>query len=123
MAIDLNGAPDLFDDAIGANEKRRANDAHLLVAIHVFFAPRAEFFGDLVIGIGEKREVQLVFSFELDVAGDIVGTNAKDFRAELFQLLRAVAESAGFARAAGRIVGGIEVQDDGAAFQIGELDF
>src|SRR5437868_5930898 len=76
-----------------------------------------------MIRVREQREVELVFALELDVTGNVVGTDAEDFSPELFELLRAVAECTGFARAARRVVARIEVKDDRAALEIGQLHF
>src|SRR5262249_29781653 len=58
VAVNFDRSPNFFYNAIGADEKRGARDAHLLLAIHVLFAPRAKLFGDFVVWIGEQREIQ-----------------------------------------------------------------
>src|SRR5262245_30301232 len=92
VAFDFNGAPDLVDVAVGVDEEGGADDAHFLFAVHVLFAPSAELLGDLVLGVGEERKIELELALEFGVAGDVVGADAEDFCAELFQLSRAVAK-------------------------------
>jgi hypothetical protein len=122
VAIDLDGAPDFFDDAVGADEERGADDSHFLFAVHILFAPGAELLGDLVVRIGEERKVELELVLEFGVTHHVVGADAEYFCAELFQLGRAVAEGASLFGAAGSVVGRIEVEDDETAFEVGKLD-
>ena len=122
VAVDADALPDLGDLAIGADQVGGALDAHALFAVHVLFAPGAVLLGDLVVGVGEQWEVERVLVAELHMAGDVVGADAQDLRAEVGQFLLAVAKVAGLFGAAWRVVLGIEVEHHGAAGQVAELD-
>jgi hypothetical protein len=121
VPIDFDGAPDFLDGAVGADDESGAGNPHFLFAVHILLPPRTKFFSDLVVGIGEEREVQFELVTKLDMAIDIVGADAENLRTELFQLAGAIAKRTRFFRAARRIVGRIKIQDNGAAFEISQL--
>ena len=61
--------------------------------------------------------------FEFCVRLDAVGADAEDHRALFLELRVGIPKAASLYRAAGRVVPGIEVEHDGLALQILELDF
>ena len=84
--------------------------------------PDAVVLGDVVVGVGEQRERQLVLLLELDVRALVVRADAEHDRAGALELAPRVADPAGLGCAAGRVVLGIEVEDDRLPAQLGQLD-
>ena len=78
----------------------------------VLLDPDAVLLGGLVVGVGEERERQVVLLLELDMGLLVVGADAEDDRARALELPPGVANPAGLGRAAGRVVPGIEVEND-----------
>src|SRR3954449_7180883 len=116
MAVGVHAPHDLRHVAVGVDHERRARVRVLaLLRDAVGLAQR-------VLGVGQQRERQLVLRLELLVRGDGVGADAEHLRARALELAPGVADAAGLARAAGRVVLGIEVEDDRLAAQLGEPD-
>ena len=65
---------------------------------------------DLAIGIGQQGEVQLVFGNELLVARRRIEAHADHFYLVLLQVRHPVPEAAGFLRASGGVVFGVEIE-------------
>jgi hypothetical protein len=70
-----------------------------------------------VVGVGKERERQAEVALELLVGGDPVGGDAEHDRARLLELAPRIPDPAGLRRAAGRVVLGIEVEDDRLALE------
>jgi hypothetical protein len=73
-----------------------------------------------VVGVCEEREGQPVLLPELDVRVLVVGGDAEHDGAGTLELAVGVPDPARLRRAAGRVVLGIEVEDDRLAAQAGE---
>src|SRR5262249_1488470 len=106
---------------IGIDHEGRAFDPHRLLAVAVSLLPDAVLLGDLVPGVGEQRERERVLLLELDVGG-LVGADAENDCAAVAKAGVDVADSAGLRRGAGRVVLGIEVENDRLSAQRRELD-
>jgi hypothetical protein len=70
--------------------------------------------------VGEEREREPVLLLELHVRPLVVGTDAEHDRAGALELAPRVADPARLGGAAGRVVLGIEVEDDRLAAQVGQ---
>jgi hypothetical protein len=86
------------------------------------FSPHAVALGDLVVGVGEEREREVVLLLELHVTLLVVGRDAEDDRARALEVRICVPNPAGLRRTARRVVLGIEVEDDRPAAKIGKAD-
>jgi hypothetical protein len=73
-----------------------------------------------VVGIGEEGEREAVLLPELDVGGLRVGADSEDGRAALLDLAVDVPQATCLRGTARSVVLGIEVEDDGAAAEIGQ---
>src|SRR5712675_1090292 len=56
MPLGLHLVEDLRDLSIFSDEKGRALDAHVLLAVHALLFPNAVFLGNLMIDVGQQRE-------------------------------------------------------------------
>ncbi len=99
--------------AVGGDDDGGADDAHVGLAVHGFFAPGAPGFQDDVFGIGEEHEGQAVFGAELAVGRGFVRAYADDDGALGQEEVVGVAEATGFLGAARSVVLGIEIDNDG----------
>src|SRR5262249_16104420 len=99
-----------------------ADDPHGLLSVHHLLAISAPVFHDFLVGVTEKSERNLEFATEFLVGLAAVGRDAEQDRARLLQILPQVAEAAGFLRSAGRVVLGIEVDEDILALERREGD-
>src|SRR5215471_4665862 len=61
VAGGINLAEDTSNLARFVYDERRAFDSPRLSAIHILFLPHAIHFGDFMVGIGEQREIEIVF--------------------------------------------------------------
>ena len=104
--------PDLGDLALAVDQEGRADDAEKALSGKALGLPGAVEFGDLVLAIGEEREGKEVLGLEALVRGDAVGADAEHDRAAALELALGVTDTAGFLRASGRVVLGIEVEYD-----------
>ena len=77
---------------------------------------------DRVIRVGEQREREVVLGLELRVRGLLVGADAQHDGAGALERGPPVADVAGLPCAAGRVVLGIEVEDDRLAAQRRQAD-
>jgi hypothetical protein len=105
------------DFSVEADEK-----AHALG--HVFSGhPHAVNVRDLAIGIGEQGEVQFVFGDELQMAVGGIKTDADNLDVVRGEILKAVAETARFLRAAAGEILRIKIQQhDFFADEVGEFE-
>jgi hypothetical protein len=94
------------------NDEGAANHPCVMLAKGDLFSPDAIKFANFVAFIGQQGKGKLVFFLELLMGIFVVGTNPQDHGAcgEIFEIV--IPKVAGFFGAAGRIIGGIEVEDD-----------
>ena len=103
MAFGPDGVPDLFDFAVGADQKTAADNS-LEQAAHEFFpAPRAVRFDHLVRGVAEQREIEFPLVAEILQGLHRVGAGSENGNTELVKLLFCVAKLGRFDRSTGGI--------------------
>ena len=66
------------DLALLVDEERRADDAHVGLAVDLLLAPHAVRLGHGVLGVGQQREAEPVLVVELLLLGGQVGADAED---------------------------------------------
>jgi hypothetical protein len=92
VAFGFDGVPDLFDFAVGADQKTAANNS-LEQAAHEFLtAPRAVGFDHLVRRIAEQREIELPLVAEILQGLHGIGAGSEDGDAQLIELRFCVAK-------------------------------
>ena len=98
MAFGPDGVPDLFDFAVGADQKTAADNS-LEQATHEFFpAPRAVRFDHLVRGVAEQREIELPLVAEILQGLHGIGASSEDGDTQLIELRFCVAKLGRFDR-------------------------
>ena len=80
----------------------------------------AEGFDELLVGVGEKGEGEVVFLLELLLGGDVVSADADDVDAGFGKIGVGIAEATGLGGAAGGVGLGVEI-DEGEAFFVDVL--
>ena len=103
MAFGADGVPDLFDFAVGADQKTAADDSLEQTSHEFLAAPRAIGLDHLVRGIAEKREIQFVLVAEALQGLHRVGAGSENGDTELVELLFCVAKLGRFNRSTGSI--------------------
>ena len=93
------------------HQKRFAVGAHILFAVHAFFAPHAVTFDYLFIRVGKQVERQLVFRDKFLMRFFIVGRNAENLYSLAVKDGVGVAERARLFRTARRIVLWIKIKN------------
>jgi len=111
-----------FDPAVGADEERRALDAHVGASVHAFLFPHAIGFGDRVVGIGDECVAEPVLGGELLLRLAFIGRDAGDFGIGLGKLPGCVAKLARLFRSTGRVGLGEEEEHDALAFEFRKLE-
>ena len=122
MRIDVHLVPDLLDAAFGIDDEAAPGDTHVLAAVQALLDPDPVGFEQFMVGVGQQREVQRILLHELRMALFVVGADAEYRDRELPEAGKIVAEGAGLARAAGRIVLRVEVQHVALALERGAVD-
>jgi hypothetical protein len=107
---------------IGADEVGGSLDAFDELAVHVLGLDEVVAVDEFHVGVGEEIVGEVVFVFELLLVFDGVAGDAEDDDAGLLELLECVAEAAGLDGAAGGVGSGIEEEDYGFVFEVGEGD-
>ena len=123
MAVRLYFFEDVLDLALRADYKRGPGYAHYFLAVHVLFFHHAEGIGDLLFGVGEQGEGQILLFLKFLLRFWGIGGYAKQHGARLLNLFICVAEPASLYGSAGGIRPGIEEQDHCFAAQVFERDF
>ncbi len=114
---------DVDEALVGADEVGGAFYAFDQLAVHVFWLDEVVAVDEDHVGVGEEIVGKVVFVFEFLLVFDGVAGDAEDDDAGLLELLEGVAEAAGFDGAAGGVGAGVEEEDYGLAFEVGEGDF
>ena len=98
MTFGFDWVPDLFDFAIGADQKTAADNS-LEQAAHEFLAaPRAIGFDHLVRGIAEQREIELPLVAEILQSLQGIGADSEYGDTQLIELRFCVAKLGRFDR-------------------------
>ena len=112
MAFGLHFFKNVRNFSVFIDDKSGSGDAPIFFSVHIFFDPDAIFFGDSVIGVGEKGEIEMKFLGELGDVLDGVVADAEDGGVGVGVVGGGVAEAAGFGGAAGGVGFGVEKEDD-----------
>src|SRR5258707_13989135 len=103
VAFGPDRVPDLFDFAVGADQKTAADNS-LEQAAHEFFpAPRAVGFDHLVRGVAEQREIEFPLVAEILQSLHRVGAGSENGDTAQVKLLFCVAKLGRFDRSTGGI--------------------
>lgn len=103
------------------NHKMAADHADVLDAVQALFAPHPVGFRHGVVGIRQQNEGQIVFRLEFLVRPEAIRADAQHHGVALFNLWEYIPEAASLRGAAGRLVFGIEIEDDAFAAEVREL--
>src|SRR5258708_7296518 len=118
VAFGPDGVPDLFDFAVGADQKTAADNS-LEQAAHEFLgAPRAVGFDHLVRGIAEQREIELPLVAEFLQGLHGIGAGSKYGDTQLIEFRFCVAKLGRFDRSAGSIRFWKKEQQNAAALEV-----
>jgi hypothetical protein len=122
MAVDPHIAPDLCDQAVGADQNRRPNDSHEVPAVHRFFAPGTIRLEHLVLLIRDQRNRKLVLGGKRLLCLYGVRGDAEHLGSCVGKVALEAGEIDGFPGAAGGIGAGIEEQHQLFTRMIGQRD-
>jgi len=111
---------DLLDDTVGADNKSHPVGSHVAAAVHAFLDPSPKGFMHRFVLVADQVKGKLKFGNEFLMRSRRVTANAQDLVTGLEQALVMIPEAAGFGRATGRIVFGIEIKDQSLAFEFME---
>src|SRR5688572_14327005 len=114
VAGDADPAPFIAHDAPGVDEESAAFDAHHFPAVHVLLLPDAELRRDRVVLVRAELERELHLFAEAAVRLEGVARDTEDRGAGAAEGRREIAEVRPLQRAAGRVVTGIEIDDQRA---------
>src|SRR5215216_2785525 len=120
VAVGLDVVPGPLDTALFVDQKGGAQHPNAGLAIPGLLPPGAVGVHDLVVGVGQQWELEAVLVAEALVALGVVAGDADDRHAGGLEVGQVVVELARFAGAARGIVGGIEVEDDPLALEVGQ---
>lgn len=112
---------DGLEFAVGGDDEGGAFGAEVGFAVHGFFDPDAVGFGDGVVFVDDEGKGEVELFDEFLVAGGGVDADAADFGFG-GNGGPVIAEGAGLFGAAGGVVFGVEVEDDGVAFEAFEIE-
>lgn len=118
MAFRLDVVPDSFDLSVGGYENAAADDPFVRATHEFFRSPKAIGFNHFVVGIAEKREVELVLFLKAREGLDGVRANSKYFHFKFFKLLFCVTKLGRFHRSTGGVRLGKEIEQKALSFQI-----
>jgi hypothetical protein len=118
VAFGFDWVPDMFDFAIGADQKTTADDS-LEQAAHEFLAaPRTVGFDHFVSGIAEQREIELPFVAEILQGLHRVGAGSENGDTLLIELLFCVTKLGRFDRSTRSIRFRKKEKQDAAALEV-----
>ena len=112
MTLGLDLGKHARDLAVGADQEGGALDADAGFAVHVLFFEHTISLRELLVGVGQQRERQVILVFELLLPFRAVGRDAQDDGAGVLDFAVCVAEPARFNRSTGSVGLGEEVEDD-----------
>jgi hypothetical protein len=116
----------LFEDVeeplVGTNEVGGSFHAFDQFAVHVLGLDEVVAIDELHVMVGEEIVGKVVLVFKLLLIFDGVAGDPEDNDAGFLELLKGVAEAAGFNRAAWSVGARIEEENDGLAFEVREGD-
>ena len=122
MAFGFGGVPDVFDFAIGADQKGAADGAGKDAAHEFLGAPHTVIFDHFVGGVTEEIEVEFLFGFEFCLRRLAIGAGAQDYGVQLVEFFLCVAKLGRFRGSTGSVGLGIEEKYDAATGEIFESE-
>jgi len=118
VAFGFYWVPDIFDFAVGTDQKTAADNS-LEQAAHEFLpAPRAVGFDHLMRGIAEQREIELPLVAKFLQVLHGIGAGTEDGDAELVVFLLCVTKLGRFDRSTGSIRFRKKEEQDAAALEV-----
>ena len=118
MAGHFHLPPQAADAAFGVDDRGRPFDPHVFAPIHDLLFPHTIGLEDRAALVGGERQRQAVLALELIVTLDAIGRDADQRGAGRGEARREPVEVERFGGAAGRIVLGVEEQNDELAAQV-----
>ena len=115
MARHLDPAPFARQNPLLVEDEGAALDAADFLPVHVLHLHDTELRADRLVGVRQQLEREPHLRLEALVRLQRVARDAVDVGARLLEVLEGVAEIGSLLRAAGRVVAGVEVQDQLAA--------
>jgi len=123
VAFGFGGIPDVFDFAVGANQKRAADGAGENATHKFLGAPDAVGFDHFARRIADQRKIQLLFGFELGERRFGIGAGAENHRVQLVEFSLCVTKLGRFGGSTGSVGFGEEKQHDAFAREVLQRDF
>ena len=118
MTFGFDGVPDVFDFAIGADQKTAADDSLEQTAHKFFPSPRAVGFDHLVRGVTKQREIELPLVAESLQGLQSIRAGSEYGHTQLIELLFCVAKLGRFDRSTGSIRLRKKEEQDATAFEV-----
>jgi hypothetical protein len=118
VAFGFDGVPDLFDFAVGADQKTAADNSFKKAAHEFFPAPCAVGFDHLVRGVAEQREIEFPLVAESLQGLQSIRAGSEYGHTQLIELLFCVAKLGRFDRSTGSIRLRKKEEQDAAAFEV-----
>jgi hypothetical protein len=112
VAFSRGGIPDFFDFAVGADQKRAADNAHIRLAEKFFHAVRAVSSDRFLSGITEKIEVEFSLGLELGLRGFRIAAESENHHIQPVEVLLCVTKLGRFGRSTGSIGFRVEEKND-----------
>jgi hypothetical protein len=120
VAFGFDEGPDVFDFAGFADEEGAADDAIVGAAHELFFLPGAELGDELVSGVAEEWEIEILLSLEGGLGFDGIGAEAEDGDVELVEVFFCVTKLGRFDGSTGGVGFRVEEEEDALAGEVGE---
>jgi hypothetical protein len=118
VALGFDGIPDLFDFAVGADQKTAADNPFKKAAHEILSAPRAVGFDHLVCGIAEQREIELPLVAEFLQGLQSIRAGSEYGHTQLIELLFCVTKLGRFDRSTWSVRLRKKEEQDTAAFEV-----
>jgi hypothetical protein len=114
--------PDVFDFAVGADQKRAADGARENAAHEFLGTPDAVGFDHFAGWIANQRKIQLLFGLEFGERGFGIGAGAENYRVQLVEFFLCVTKLGRFGGSTGSVGFGEEKQNDAFAREVLQRD-
>lgn len=118
MAFGFGGIPDVFDLAVGADQKSAPDGAGKNPAHEFLGPPRSVGFDHFPGGIADQRKVQFLLGFELGQGAFGIGAGTQNHRIQFVEFLLCVTKLGRFCGSTGSVGLGKEEEDDALAVKI-----
>lgn len=111
MPVHFNAAPLSRQLALFVNNESRPVDAHILFAEIFLHLQHIVLSAQLLLGVGQKREIEILLGNKLFMRLQIVAADSQHNSILLFKTLKMVPEILGFLRSAGGHIFRIKVKN------------